>query len=73
MSVHHTVIRADGTPVRLTPLVRSRANGKRTVSPRRAAAINSGRWTAWIIRSIMLATAGFALLDLMLLASAGHR
>jgi hypothetical protein len=26
----------------------------------------------WIVRSIMLATTGFALLDLFLLASGGH-
>jgi hypothetical protein len=32
----------------------------------------NARLSAWIVRSIMFATAGFALLDLILLASGGH-
>ncbi len=31
------------------------------------------RVTAWITRSIMLATTAFAILDLLLLATGGHR
>jgi hypothetical protein len=40
--------------------------------PRSVGTASARRLTAWIIRTIMVATAGFALLDLFLLASVHH-
>jgi hypothetical protein len=57
------VVRPTGSP-RATARSRS---GLRSARPARAK-----RVTAWIVRSIMVATAAFALLDLFLLTSSAH-
>ena len=44
----------------------------RRVTGARTTSTNTRRLSAWIVRSIMVATTGFALLDLFLLASGGH-
>jgi hypothetical protein len=46
----------------------------RLITGRRAKDAAKGRsLKAWIVRSIMIATTGFAFLDLLLLAAGGHR
>ena len=62
-----------GVTVRLVhPAERVRAPARRRSAPRSARPGSAKRVTAWIIRSIILATAVFALLDLFLLTSSVH-
>jgi len=48
------------------------ATARRITGVQTAGKTNARRLTAWIVRSIMIATTAFALLDLFLLASGGH-
>ncbi len=64
--------RTSGTPVRVV----SQYGGtpaRRVTSERAATVRTKARVTGWITRSIMLATTVFAVLDLFLLATGGHR
>jgi len=70
MSGYHVGAGSSGVSVRLvTPPngPRKMTNNRRGAPPAKSSSARS--LTAWIIRAIMFATAGFALLDLYLLAS----
>jgi hypothetical protein len=71
MSTLPSHARRSDPPVRLSNSHQG-ASGRR-LAPGRTAKRTKIRVTGWITRSIMLATTAFAVLDLLLLATGGHR
>jgi hypothetical protein len=69
MSAYHAGTRSNDVTVRL---VTQPGGSRSSTSTRRVPAQSARSLKAWIVRSIMFATAGFALLDLFLLATGAH-
>ncbi len=73
MSGYGRIERSNATVMRLsTPLGVGSPTRCLANAPRRVDSAGGTRLTAWIVRSIILATTAFALLDLFLLVSSIH-
>ncbi|HVC71511.1 MAG TPA: hypothetical protein VNC61_14750 [Acidimicrobiales bacterium] len=64
--------RTGGNGHRVRVVTPYRSVARKTTGVGTKKVINDKRVRAWVVRVIMMATTGFALLDLLLLASGGH-
>jgi len=73
MSGYGPIERSSATAVRLSPPLGAGSTARNFANtPRRVDNASGRRLTAWIVRSIILATTAFAILDLSLLMSSIH-